>query len=316
MRKMNRTIVLLPLLLVWGIDQITKWWAEGLQGVDFYGPVGFALHHNHGAMLGLFSTLPAVLRIVTLSTSGAFLVFVFVFIQYLIQQRSLMLRVGLSVLLGGILGNVTDRIVYGYVVDFILLGSRNTFSPAFNLADALQWVGYLFCAVAIVRESEHFWPESNERKQLWVNMRFQLRYTLTLMGIGFGFALIAGVYSYTFIRVTIIELVGPHAIPLNQYLIPFVISFLFVSITYGGILFLVGRTLSARMAGPIYAFEKWLDDLSSGRPRALKFREGDEFKHLEQLAERVAARLNPNLNPNLDQIEKIEPAQIKNGTDE
>ena len=181
MRKIDWVLVIVPLFLTWGIDRITKMWAVGLQGVEFYGPLGFVLHHNHGAMLGLFSEAPSVIRIVSLSTGGAFLLFFFVVIQYLLPIKSLTLRAGMSILLGGILGNVSDRIIYGHVIDFILLGSREQSSPAFNMADALQWVGYAMIAYTLIRESEILWPTENTRKVQWINPRFQLRYCFILV---------------------------------------------------------------------------------------------------------------------------------------
>lgn len=291
LRRMDWMLVLIPLFLTWGIDQGTKAWAEGIRGLQFYGPFGFVLHHNHGAMLGLFSDLPAVLRIVTLSTGGAFLIFSFAIIQYLLPIKSLMLRSGMSVLLGGILGNVTDRIINGYVIDFLLLGSPEKASPAFNMADALQWVGYGMIAVALVRESEILWPADNTRKRMWINLKFQLRYCFILTAIGLGFGLIAGVFSYTFLRVTIIDLVGVNQKLLDHYLLPFIFTFMIVSITFTVVLFLVGRVLSSRIAGPLYAFEKFLDDLAAGRPRPLKLRAGDEFKHLESIAARLSQQV-------------------------
>ncbi len=294
LRRLDWMIVLLPLFFTWGIDQVTKAFAEGIRGLQFYGPFGFILHHNHGAMLGLFSDLPAVLRIVTLSTGGAFLIFSFAIIQYLLPIKSLMLRSGMSVLLGGILGNVTDRIVNGYVIDFLLLGSPEQATPAFNLADALQWVGYAMIATALIRESEILWPADNTRKRMWVNVRFQLRYCFILTGVGLGFALIAGVFSYTFLRVTIIDLVGNNQKLLDHYLIPFVITFIIVSMAFAAVLFLVGRVLSSRIAGPLYAFEKFLDDLVAGRPRPLRLRTGDEFRHLETIAARLSQQVIEN----------------------
>lgn len=291
LRRLDWLLVLFPLFLTWGVDQVSKNFAEGIRGLQFFGPFGFVLHHNHGAMLGLFSDLPAVLRIVTLSTGGAFLIFSFAIIQYLLPIKSLMLRSGMSVLLGGILGNVTDRIVNGYVVDFLLLGSPDKATPAFNLADALQWVGYAMIAIALIRESEILWPADNTRKRMWVNIRFQLRYCFILTGVGLGFALIAGVFSYTFLRVTIIDLVGNNQKLIDHYLIPFFITFFIVSIAFAAVLFLVGRVLSSRIAGPLYAFEKFLDDLSAGRPRPLRLRAGDEFKHLESIAARLSQQV-------------------------
>lgn len=291
MRKIDWLLVLLPLFLTWGIDRLTKLWALSIEGVTFYGPIGFVLHHNQGAMLGLFSETSPVIRIVSLSTAGAFLLFFYVIIQYLLPIKSLLLRSGLSILIGGIIGNVTDRILYGHVIDFILLGSPRMPSPAFNLADALQWVGYGFIAAALIRESDILWPEKEMRKFNWVNPRFQLRYCFILMAVGFGFAAIAGTYSYTFLRVTISELSGDDSQLMEAYLFPFVLSFVIVSLVFAVTLFLVGRILSARIAGPLYAFEKFLDDLAAGKPRVLRLRAGDEFKHLEELALRLSQKL-------------------------
>ena len=143
-RKREWFGVLAPLFLVWGLDQVTKIWAVGftLQGPTWYKWGGVVMHHNSGAMLGMFSDLPPLLRIVSLATSGAFLVFVYAIIQFFLPDNVMKLRVGLSILLGGILGNVTDRILYGSIIDFIVVGTRSKLSPAFNVADALQWVGY------------------------------------------------------------------------------------------------------------------------------------------------------------------------------
>lgn len=287
MRKIDWILVIVPLFITWGLDRITKIWAQTLTGIDFYGPLGFVLHHNHGAMLGLFSSTPPVIRIVSLATGGAFLLFFFVVIQYLLPIKSLLLRGGMSILLGGILGNVTDRVLYGYVIDFILLGSPGTSSPAFNVADALQWVGYAMIATALVKESEILWPVTNSRKRAWINPRFQLRYCLILLFVGLGFAAIAGVYSYTFLRVTVIEFAGSHPMILENYLTPFIISFAAVTAIFATVLFLIGRLLSARIAGPLYAFELFLNDLQAGKPRALRLRAGDEFKQLEVLAARI-----------------------------
>jgi signal peptidase II len=46
------------------------------------------------------------------------------------------LALGLALLLGGAIGNLVDRLLYGYVVDFILLHYRGWSYPAFNVADS------------------------------------------------------------------------------------------------------------------------------------------------------------------------------------
>lgn len=291
MKKREWLIVILPLLATWFADRGSKMWATNIKQIISFGPLHFVLHHNNGAMLGLFSDLPSVLRIVSLSTGGAFLLCTYALIQYLLPIKSLTLRTGLSVLIGGIIGNVTDRILWGYVVDFIVVGTPNVSSPAFNLADALQWVGYALIIYAIIREGELLWPENNARKQYWVNMSFQLKYCFILMAIGLSLTIISLVFSYTYLRVTIQELVGNNAFLMNKFLIPYVITFSIICIAFCAILFAVGRVFSHRIAGPLYAFERFLSESLQGTAAPLKLRTGDEFKHLEELANQVNARL-------------------------
>lgn len=286
-------LVFVPLFATWFIDRLSKILAEDIQGFTFHGPIGLVLHHNHGAILGLFSNLPAVLRIVSLSTGGAFLIFTFFVIQYLLPIRSGVLRLGMSILLGGILGNVTDRIMWGYVVDFLVLGSPQRFTPfVFNLADALQWVGYGLIVIALIKDGKILWPEQNLRKSYWINPKYQLQYCMKLVSFGFSFAIIAGVYSYTFMRVSIESLIGENPALEDRYLIPFIFTFIAVSLIFLILLFMVGLVMSHRAAGPVYAFEKFLEDLIDGKTRNLKLRAGDDFIHLEELAKQLTEKLN------------------------
>lgn len=293
MKKREWVIVIVPLLLTWFLDRITKVWANDLTQIkSITSGLHMVLHHNHGAMLGLFSDLPPVLRVVSLSTAGAFLLCIYALIQYLLPVKSLTLRTGLSILIGGIMGNVTDRIVWGYVVDFIVLGTPSLASPAFNIADALQWVGYGLIVKAVIREGDLLWPENNERKVYWVNMAFQLKYCFILMGVGLSLSIISLVFSYTYMRVTIMELVGNNTLMLNKFLFPFVITFGIISVAFCAILFSVGRVISHRIAGPLYAFERFLKLTLEGESATLKLRQGDEFKHLEELATQINEKLN------------------------
>jgi signal peptidase II len=264
------------------------------------GPFSFVLHHNHGAMLGLFTDLPGVLRIVTLSTGGAVILCIYALLQFLLPIKSLTLRLGLSVLTGGILGNVTDRIMWGYVVDFIVIGSPTLSSPAFNLSDALQWVGYALIVWVVVREGEILWPENDIRKMYWINRRFQLRYSFLLMALGLALTMICVVFSYTYLRVTVSELVGNNQFLINKFVIPFIITFSLICVSFCGILFGLGKYFSHRIAGPVYAFEKFLDDVMNGKDRPLKLRSGDEFRHLEAVSEKIRERMR-ELNPPKDQ---------------
>jgi signal peptidase II len=294
MKKRDWLIVIgiLPFIVL--LDQITKTWAlNNLAELKFHGILGLVLHRNPGAILGTFSDLPPLLRVVSLSTGGAFLIFIYLCIQYLMPLRSMMLRCGMSILLGGIIGNVMDRIFHGSVTDFIVFGVQNFNSPAFNVADAVQWVGYGLVVYGLIKEGNIFWPDKNARKKVWVNARFQLKYCFMLMGMGLSFAIINGVFAYTFMKVTINELVvSSNSLIESRFLVPFLEVYAVMTIAFIIMLFLLGRLLSHRTAGPIYAFEKYIEDILAGKDRGFKLRNGDEFRELESLAKRVREHMH------------------------
>ena len=57
------------------------------------------------------------------------------------NQSDKLLCIALSFILGGALGNVLDRVMYGAVVDFIDLHYGNWHWPAFNVADSAICIG-------------------------------------------------------------------------------------------------------------------------------------------------------------------------------
>lgn len=69
---------------------------------------------------------------------GAIAVIASVWIVNLLRKCSgqLFFALALSLILGGALGNLIDRIVYGYVVDFLSVHWGEHYFPAFNIADA------------------------------------------------------------------------------------------------------------------------------------------------------------------------------------
>lgn len=294
MKKRDWLLVFSLVPAVWLIDQMTKAWANGnLAELKFFGPFGFVLHHNRGAILGTFSDLPPMLRVVSLSTGGAFLIFIYGAIQYLLPSKSLPLRTGMSLLLGGILGNVTDRIIHGEVTDFLLLGSRTLWTPAFNMADAIQWIGYILVVYGLIRDGSLLWPDVNARKNLWINPRYQIKYILTIVGIGSSFAVVSAVFAYTFLKVTIDDLVvGPAHMMEHRFLTPFLQTYAVISVGFMVTLFVLGRILSHRTAGPVYAFETYMRDLIRGKDRKFRLRKGDDFKHLEELADAIRPMMN------------------------
>lgn len=70
-----------------------------------------------------------------------------------IRSDQRFLAVGLSLVLGGALGNVIDRVMHGYVVDFIFFHWRSWYFPAFNIADTAISIGAGCLLIDAFRES-------------------------------------------------------------------------------------------------------------------------------------------------------------------
>jgi signal peptidase II len=58
-----------------------------------------------------------------------------------LQKHETLLAVALSLILGGAVGNLIDRLLYGYVIDFLDVYYNNWHWPAFNIADSAITLG-------------------------------------------------------------------------------------------------------------------------------------------------------------------------------
>ena len=69
-----------------------------------------------------------------------------------LPRGSVWLPVALTLILGGAIGNLIDRIAYGHVVDFISVHWGNSYFPAFNIADSAITLGAIMMALDVLRE--------------------------------------------------------------------------------------------------------------------------------------------------------------------
>jgi signal peptidase II len=72
-----------------------------------------------------------------------------------LRAEQTILAIGLALVLGGALGNVIDRVMHGYVVDFIYFHWHAWYFPAFNLADTAISVGAGCLLIDAFVESGH-----------------------------------------------------------------------------------------------------------------------------------------------------------------
>jgi signal peptidase II len=64
-----------------------------------------------------------------------------------LKQHETLLAVALSLVLGGAMGNLIDRLVYGYVIDFLDVYYQTWHWPAFNIADSAITLGVILMLV-------------------------------------------------------------------------------------------------------------------------------------------------------------------------
>lgn len=128
---------LLIAFLIIIFDQITKYWFETNflfgQRQQILPFLDFTLLYNKGAAFSFLAAAAGWQRwFFILIGLGAAAVIIFLLRKH---KNQTLFCAALTLILGGAIGNVIDRIVYGHVIDFILFYWNNWYFPAFNIAD-------------------------------------------------------------------------------------------------------------------------------------------------------------------------------------
>lgn len=280
MFKNRLLLAYIPLIFCWIIDFLIKgWFAESAFNYSS-AFLNLAYVENHGIVLGGFKELPLLLRSVFLCTTGVAIVAAFPVLMNIVVLRSYKTILGLSLIFSGILGNITDRVVHGYVIDFIFFKTPFFTTPAFNLADAVQWVGYLMFFGGVMSELNHHFPENDKRSSGWINPPYQLRFSIMLSVMFLGFGVTFLMFSFTFLKFGLLEL-GVSQRRADQYLNYYLVTSAIIICLSTLVTFLIGKILSHRIAGPIYAIKAYVADTLQGKSRVLALREHDHLKDLE-----------------------------------
>ena len=137
------------------VDRLTKIWAtnnlmNGNDVVIVKNIFSFSYLENRGAAWGIFQGKINFLLIMTI-------IIVIGIIFYLLKYRpkSKVMRIGLSLILGGAIGNMYDRGIYKYVVDFICFHYKDVYSfPTFNVADMSVVVGTILLVLSLLRDDK------------------------------------------------------------------------------------------------------------------------------------------------------------------
>lgn len=141
------------------LDQITKQWVAQTfnyrEVVAIFPSFNLTYAQNPGAAFSFLADQPGWQRwfftaIATIASG------VFLFWMAKTPKSNKILGIGFSLMLSGALGNLIDRVLFGYVIDFLDFYIGNSHWPAFNVADSAIFVG---AGLMII---DSFKPENKE----------------------------------------------------------------------------------------------------------------------------------------------------------
>lgn len=130
------------------VDQVTKWlvvtnipYGEAWSPWPWLAEYARIVHwSNTGVAFGMLQGMNPVFIGVAIIVSGAI-----IFYYSKIDQKDWLLKLALMLELGGAVGNLVDRIRYGFVIDFVSVGNF----AVFNVADSCITVGVVVLLIGV-----------------------------------------------------------------------------------------------------------------------------------------------------------------------
>lgn len=152
---LRRWLALSVLVIV--LDQLSKLWivSHFVYGEKLYvlSVFDLVLAHNTGAAFSFLADAGGMQRwlfsFIAIAAS--------IWIAWLLRRHSTQtpFALALSLILGGALGNLIDRVAYGYVVDFLSFHWNEYYFPAFNVADSAITCGAILLIYDSLKEVRH-----------------------------------------------------------------------------------------------------------------------------------------------------------------
>ena len=156
-------------LFVLLLDHLTKWAVRA--NMDLHSAIELVPNYlnlsyvrNSGVAFGLLADIESVWKPYILAAIAVVAVIVILVYSSRIPLTRTLLQVALAIILGGILGNFLDRIVHGFVVDFIEFHIYDSFHwPNFNVADSAITIGITLLLLDTIKNSERAQEAQDQR---------------------------------------------------------------------------------------------------------------------------------------------------------
>tara|TARA_E500000331_G_scaffold317563_1_gene329063 strand:- start:1874 stop:2341 length:468 start_codon:yes stop_codon:yes gene_type:complete len=136
-------IIFSIIIFIFFLDLITKNYALSSliinHSISINNFLNFTLAFNHGAAFSFLSNAGGWQRWFFI----IFSVIVILIITYILVKEKNSQYIAFSFVIGGAIGNLYDRILYGYVIDFIEFHYNSFYWPIFNIADIAISIGII-----------------------------------------------------------------------------------------------------------------------------------------------------------------------------
>lgn len=147
-KRIGYSLIFIAIVIL--LDQLTKHLARiyisPFETISIFPFLNLVNVHNTGAAFGMFRSFGNIFFI---SVSAAAIIFIFWVIVTGKEDYRLF-----SLLAGGAIGNLIDRILFGHVVDFVDVYVSGFYWPAFNIADSALTAGIFFLAIKLIKKRD------------------------------------------------------------------------------------------------------------------------------------------------------------------
>ncbi len=152
----KKYVVIFSLIII--LDQVSKFIIKSVFSDNPYKVIHvikdfFLIRYveNKGAVWGIFSqsTNTIIPKLITILSMVALVIVIYFFLK--LESKCKFELTSLSFIIGGAVGNIIDRLIYGSVVDFLEVYVKDFRWPTFNVADSFISIGVILLIISIWR---------------------------------------------------------------------------------------------------------------------------------------------------------------------
>ena len=149
MEMQKKKLIYIVTLIVLALDYLIKFLLANKNFVVIKNFLSLNYTKNYGAAWSILNNQRWLLVIVSL-------VFLICLFKYSFKFKdNLRNKIAFGLVYGGLIGNLLDRIIFGYVRDFISLQFGSYYYPIFNIADIAIVIGIILILIAIIKKEDN-----------------------------------------------------------------------------------------------------------------------------------------------------------------